>query len=206
MSLYVEPTLRLTMSYPKGFVPRVPETLEAVLEREHLSTSEDAPTECMHTIFRATRSAGTSGGSTPETILLMDVDRFCLAGRMNGSQGLAMVADTVLRMRGVIPLVATSVRRVKEHQGHPIHAGMSAGMMIADEAVPGSDGAAFGVQMPVYVMAASFEQQQHWLLVLYLSGAYGKQRATIGSMSVSFDGQQQVSLFPFLAGRAVDGE
>jgi len=203
MSLYVAPTLRLTMSYPGGFLPRSPEMLEEVLQREHMSAAEGTPVACLHTIFEATRGAVSHDTSldevAPETILLVAVDRSCLAGGWSEDHGLAMIAGLLLRMPSMTTLVAPEVQHVGGHHGHRIHAGMSTGMMIVDGAA-GSDGT-FGRQAPVYVVAASFEQQKQWLLACYLSGTRGEQGKMIGRMSVSFDGAEQVRLFPFLKER-----
>lgn len=220
MSLYVNPSLGLTLSYPLGFVPRPPEALAEVLREAHLGSLGSAPAlhgqlalDCLHTLFLARRgtgslrarsgsSVGTSieasaaqAGVAAETILLVDADRVCLTGKAHGDRSLQALADTVLRLPQVSPLVAAGAQGSGEHR---LHAGMSSGVIVADEAVPGSESAAFGRQVPVYVVAASLEQQRHQLLVVYVTGLRGEGAREVAKMQVCFRDGESLRLFPFL--------
>jgi hypothetical protein len=210
MSRYVDPTLKMTLTYPGGFAPRVPETLRAVLKREHMTPLGSGETDdvdsrvafrCMATLFEATGAVravrSTQGETAPDTVMLLDVDRSCVEGQIKGERALAVIADVVLRMHNTTPLVKPTVMKA---DGHRVHAGMSSGMMIVNDLPTAGGDADNGRQAAVYIVAAAFEHRQHWLLAVYISGTAGEQDGAVGRMTATFDESKPVVLFPFLPG------
>jgi hypothetical protein len=204
LSAYTNQELAFTFFYPKEFVQKNAQDVQAVMERGHKAIYGTDPssdpehqqaTRCMHTLFYAVTEPEaksgaplTSDDSHPDTILMEDVDRSCINKKIKGDKALTDLAGTVLHMPHSMQVVqqmwfvAGGDRR--------IHSGMSA-TSTAPKSPPG---------VMLFTIAAAVEQKEHRLLIVYQSGTAGERHETVPHMSIAFEDARPVLLFPFLLG------
>lgn len=204
----------MTVFYPKEFVPRTPEDLQTVMERGHWAVyGTDPKTDpehleairCSHTLLYATpdqnngnESANTEDHST-DTILVEDFDRSCMPKKLKGDKALTALAGTVLHLPGSVQLVQ-QMWFVAGGNRH-IHSGM-AGTMFSPPRCPGkSNSSADCSGVPLFVVASAVEQRKHDIVIAYLSGTSGAKHELVPHMSIAFENERPVLLFPFLMGR-----
>lgn len=214
ISAYTNQDLELTLYYPKEFVPRTAEDLQAVMERGHRAAYGTDPktdpehieaVRCSRTLFYATsegnngnESADTANNSA-DTILVVDFDRSCLPKKLKGDKALSALAGSILHAPGQVQLVpqmwfvAGGNRRV--------HSGM-AGTMFTPASCSGNSNSGTDCSgVPLFVVAAAVEQREHYIVVVYLSGTSGEKHELVPHMSIAFGSDRPVLLFPFLMGR-----
>ncbi len=207
MSAYTNQDLGLTLYYPKEFVPHTSEDLQTVMERGHRAVYGTDPKSdpehleairCTHTLFYATSAANTDDNSA-DTILAADIDRSCLPKKLKGDKALSALAGSILHDPDsvqVVPqmwFVAGGNRR--------IHSGMAATMFTPAGCSDKSKSAADCSGVLLFVVAAAVEQREHDIVVVYLSGTSGEKHELVPHMSIAFENDRPVLLFPFLMGK-----
>ncbi len=215
MTSYVNSELGFTIRFPVEFKVGTSQDLHTVMDLGHREGRGTAPesdqehaqaVRCMHSLLYATSEASKSSGSAteksadaPDTILVVDFDRSCATKKVKGDKALTQLAGTVLNLPGmaqVVPqtwFVAGGSRR--------IHSGMAGGI-ISIPASGTTGGTLSSRQVPTYVLAAAFEQKDHWILVAYLSGTNADAKhESFPFTAASFEDGQPILLFPFLLGK-----
>jgi hypothetical protein len=215
MTLYVNSDLAFTLSYPKEFVARTPEDLQTVMERGHRAVYGTDPksdpehleaVRCMHTLFYATfgptlldskvSAATATDVSSPDTILVEDFDRTCVPKKEKGDKVLSDIAASVLSSPDETQVVhqmwfvAGGDRR--------IHSGMAATMVSVKQDAVGASSSGSSHDVPLFIIASTFEQKAHLILIVYFSGTDGARHETVPHMSVAFEDGRPVLLFPFM--------
>jgi hypothetical protein len=215
MTAYTNADLAFTLSYPKEFVARTPEDLKTVMDRGHRSAYGTDPksdpehleaVRCMHTLFYATfgpisidskvSGATAADDSSPDTILVEDVDRSCVPKKVKGDKVLSDIAASVLSLPDETQVVhqmwfvAGGDRR--------IHSGMAATMVSVKQDAAGASSSRSSHDVLLFIIASTFEQKAHLILIVYLSGTDGAKHETVPHMSVAFEDGRPVLLFPFM--------
>lgn len=213
LSVYENQDLSMTLLYPKEFVPRTPEDLQTVMERGHRAVSDTSPKSdpehlkalrCLRSLFYATpdpiggKDSATAGPNFGDSILVEDFDRSCIPKKLKGDKALTALVRTALEQPGFIQLVqqmwfvAGGDRR--------IHSGM-AGNMFTPPHCAGNKTAPSCSPVSVFAVAAAFEQREHDILIVYLSVGSDAKHELVPHMSVTFEQDQPILLFPFLLGK-----
>jgi hypothetical protein len=213
MSAYTDQNLEMTLNYPKEFVPRTPEDLQAVIERGHRAAYGTDPASdpehleairCSHTLLYATsdesneNESAMADGDSADTIMVVDFDRSCIPKKLKGDKALTELAGTVLNLPGSVQLVqqmwfaAGKIRR--------IHSGMAGTMFAPPRCSNNRNSAAGCSRAPLFIIAAAVEQKEHDIVIVYLSGTSGEKHELVRHMSVSFENERPVLLYPFLMG------
>ncbi|MEO7030227.1 MAG: hypothetical protein ABI147_12585 [Acidobacteriaceae bacterium] len=211
---YVNADLNFSIRYPVEFTPSTVQDLHTVMERGHLLAYGTDPKgdpehlqaeKCMRPLLYATTGAADWGKSkvekvegkdqTPDTILVMDVDRTCVPKKVKGDKALTQLAGTLLDLPGMKPLVPQMW--FEGGGGRRIHSGMAGGTI----SVPGSATVPTH-QVQDYIIAAAFEQKGHWIVVAYINGTRDDgMHTSFPYTAVSFEDGKPVLLFPFLFGK-----
>ena len=213
MSAYRDQNLEVTLYYPKEFVPRTPEDLQAVMDRGHRAAYGTDPASdpehleairCSHTLLYATsdeingNESASVDGNSADTIMVVDFDRSCVPKKLKGDKALAALAGTVLNLPGSTQLVQQMW--FVAGRNRRIHSGM-AGTMITPPRCPDNSTSAAGCSgVPLFVIAAAVEQKKHDIVIVYLSGTSGEKHPMVRHMSISFENERPVLLYPFLMG------
>jgi hypothetical protein len=217
MTVYANTDLGFTISYPKEFVAGTPQDLQTVMERGHRAVYGTDPksdpehleaVRCMHTLLYAIsgdnatetnlNGPAASADDSPDSILIEDVDRSCLPKSLKGDKALTQIAGSVLHAPGLTQLVQ-QMWFVAGGDRH-IHSGMAGTMVTVKQAPTDSRSTGSSREIPLYFMASAFEQDQHWILVVYVSGTAGAKHLSVPHMSIAFEDGRPVLLFPFLLG------
>jgi len=213
MSAYTDQNLEMTLNYPKEFVPRTAEDLQAVMERGHRAAYGTDPASdpehleairCAHTLLYATsdendgNESAKADGDSADAIMVVDFDRSCIPKKLKGDKALTALAGTVLNLPGSVQLVQQMWFVAGENRH--IHSGMAGTMFMPPHCQNNSDSAAGCSGVPLFTITAAVEQKQHDIVIVYLSGTSGEKHELIRHMSISFENERPVLLYPFLMG------
>jgi hypothetical protein len=215
MTSYLNSELGFTIRFPVEFKVGTTQDLKSVMDLGHRAVRGTDPdndqehaqaVKCMHSLLYSASEApkpsdgiaGTSSGA-PDTFLVVDFDRTCVPKKVKGDKTLTQLAGTVLNLPGMTQLVPQTW--FVGGGSRRIHSGMAGGMI----SIPARDAAGGTLpsrEVATYVLAAAFEQKDHWILVAYLSGTNTDlKHEAFPYTAVSFEDGRPVLLFPFLLGK-----
>lgn len=205
----------MTIFYPKEFIHRTPEDFQTVMERGHRAVYGTDPKSdpehleairCSHTLLYATSDlnsgieSANEDGNSADTILVEDFDRSCIQKKLKGDKALTALAGTALHLPGSVQLVQ-QMWFVAGGNRH-IHSGMAGTMFTPARCSGKSNSAADCAGVPLFVIAAAVEQREHDIVIVYLSGTSDGKHDLVPHMSIAFEDERPVLLFPFLLGKA----
>lgn len=219
MAVFTDAELGFSVRYPMEFKAEAPQNLFAVMRAGHqelFGTSPDNDPEhqqaerCMRPLLYATSTtilpaegkapvplAGEDVDGSPDSVMVMDVERSCIAKKLKSDKALTQLTGTVLNIPGLKQVVPQMW--FQGGDGRHIHSGMAAGVVTPPHQTKDPDR---GTRKVLFaIAAASFEQKGHWILVAYLNGTRPDMHNAFSYTSVSFEGGRDVLLFPFLTGK-----